>query len=67
MKILIVQKEVFVEMAEKFSRVTERTDALHARLDCRSGNEWERVWNVTKFRDSLFFLPSTYAIFVLVF
>ena len=40
MEILIIQKEAFEEMAAKFSRFTERVDALLARQGCKSLNGW---------------------------
>ena len=40
MEILIIQKEVFEEMAAKFSRFTERVDAILAKQDGKSMNGW---------------------------
>ena len=36
MEVLIIQKEAFEEMAAKFSRFTERVDALFAKQDGKS-------------------------------
>ena len=40
MDILIIQKEAFEEMAAKFSRFTERVDALLAKQGGKSLNGW---------------------------
>ena len=40
MEVLIIQKEAFEEMAAKFSRFTERVDAILAKLDGKSLNGW---------------------------
>ena len=40
MEILIIQKEAFEEMAAKFSRFTERVDALLAKQGGKSLNGW---------------------------
>lgn len=40
MEILIIQKEAFEEMTAKFSRFTERVDALLAKLGSKSLNRW---------------------------
>ncbi len=40
MEILIIQKEVFEEMAAKFSRFAERVDALLAKQGGKSLNRW---------------------------
>ena len=40
MEILIIQKEAFEEMAAKFSRFTERVDALLAKQGGKSMNGW---------------------------
>lgn len=40
MEILIIQKEAFEEMAAKFSRFTERVDALLAKQGSKSLNRW---------------------------
>ena len=40
MEVLIIQKEAFEEMAAKFSRFTERVDALLAKQDGKSLNGW---------------------------
>ena len=40
MEVLIFQKEAFEEMAAKFSRFTERVDALLAKQDGKSLNGW---------------------------
>ena len=40
MDILIIQKEAFEEMAAKFSRFTERMDALLAKQGGKSLNAW---------------------------
>ena len=40
MEILIIQKEAFEEMAAKFSRFTEREDALLAKQGGKSLNRW---------------------------
>ena len=40
MEVLIIQKEAFEEMAAKFSRFTERVDALFAKQDGKSLNGW---------------------------
>lgn len=40
MEILIIQKEAFEGMAEKFSRFTERVDAILAMQGGKSLNEW---------------------------
>lgn len=40
MDILIIQKEAFEEMATKFSRFTERVDALLAKQSGKSLNGW---------------------------
>lgn len=40
MEILIIQKDVFEEMAAKFSRFTERVDALLAQQGGKSLNGW---------------------------
>ena len=40
MEVLIIQKEAFEEMAAKFSRFTERMDAILAKQGGRSMNRW---------------------------
>ena len=40
MEVLIIQKEAFEEMAAKFSRFTERVDALLAKQGSKSLNRW---------------------------
>lgn len=40
MEVLIFQKEAFEEMAAKFSRFTERVDALLAKQGDKSLNKW---------------------------
>lgn len=40
MEVLIIQKDAFEEMAAKFSRFTERVDALLAKQDGKSLNGW---------------------------
>ena len=40
MEILIIQKEAFEEMAAKFSRFTERVDAILAKQGGKSLNRW---------------------------
>ena len=40
MEILIIQKEAFEEMAAKFSRFTERVDAILAKQGGKSLNKW---------------------------
>ena len=40
MEILIIQKEAFEEMAAKFSRFTERVDAILAKHGGKSLNAW---------------------------
>ena len=40
MEVLIIQKEVFEEMAAKFSRFTERVDAILAKQGGKSLNAW---------------------------
>ena len=40
MEVLIIQKEVFEEMAAKFNRFTERVDAILAKQDGKSLNGW---------------------------
>ena len=40
MEVLIFQKEAFEEMAAKFSRFTERVDALLAKQGGKSLNRW---------------------------
>lgn len=40
MEILIIQKEAFEEMAAKFSRFTERVDALLTKQGGKSLNRW---------------------------
>ena len=40
MDILIIQKEAFEEMAAKFSRFTERVDAILAKQGGKSMNGW---------------------------
>ena len=40
MEVLIIQKEVFEEMAAKFNRFTERVDALLAKHGGKSLNAW---------------------------
>ena len=40
MEVLIFQKETFEEMAAKFSRFTERVDALLAKQGGKSLNGW---------------------------
>ena len=40
MEVLIIQKEAFEEMAAKFSRFTERVDAILAKQGGRSLNGW---------------------------
>ena len=40
MEILIIQKEAFEEMAAKFSRFTERVDAILAKQGGKSLNGW---------------------------
>ena len=40
MEVLIIQKEAFEEMAAKFSRFTERVDAILAKQDGKSLDRW---------------------------
>lgn len=40
MEVLIIQKDAFEEMAAKFSRFTERVDAILAKQDGKSLNGW---------------------------
>lgn len=50
MEVLIIQKEVFEEMAAKFGRITERMDAILAKQGGKSLNAWmdnldgKRAW-----------------------